>query len=259
MITDLKTLEGCTLCAADGEIGAVQDFYFDDQHWHLRYFVADVGAWLKTRRVLISPEVVGEPHWGEELLPVKLTKDEIRHSPDIDTARPIERQHEVALRQHYGWPPYWGNIYADEPIDLSLPEPVNAKSEADRHLHSARHLLGYRMEAIDGPIGHVDNFLIEDASWRVCYMVADTRNWWPHKKVILAPGWIHNFNRDERKVVVDLSRRQIEGSPVYDSSRPLRPEYTEQLHEHYGRSHYPDWDAAPSDPILRQTSGTQIN
>lgn len=258
MITDLKTISGCTLCATDGELGAVEDFYFDAAHWHLRYFVADVGAWLRSRRVLISPEAIGEPCWGEEMLPVNLTKDQIRHSPHVDTARPVERAHEIALQQHYGWAPYWGMTMADEPIAVPMPIPPIQEEPADPHLHSARHLLGYRIEATDGHLGHVDNILIGDADWRIHYLVADTRDWWPHRRVLLAPGWIRQFSRDQRQVVVDLTCAQIESSPAYDPHQPLHAEYTESLHAHYGQPHYPDWDASPDDPVTRNSSGTPV-
>lgn len=219
MITDLKTLEGCTLCAVDGEIGAVEDCYFDDRHWHLRYFVADVGAWLRIKRVLISPDSAGEPRWGEEVLPVVLTKEQIRHSPGIDTAKPMERQQEAALRRHYGWPPYWGMIYSDEAINPLAepvpPEPTGVEDAPEHHLHSARQLTGYRLQARDAECGHVDNFLIEDTDWRVTHLVASIGHW-PHRRVILPRERVQGFGYPNRHVILKATQAEVEGSPPYD-------------------------------------------
>ena len=41
-----KTLKGYQLESLDGEIGKVEEFYFDDHHWTIRYLVADTGNWL---------------------------------------------------------------------------------------------------------------------------------------------------------------------------------------------------------------------
>lgn len=263
MITDLKTIEHCTLHASDGDIGKVRDFYFDDQHWHLRYFVVETGAWLQSRRVLISPEAVGTPAWDRKALPVSLSIEQVRNSPSIDTAKPVERQHETELRNYYGWPPYWGMLYGDAgaglpvtPIEPS-PRPAHGarKEEGDPHLHSAGHVAGFHIEATDGRIGHVENYLIDDHDWAIRYLVVDTRNWWPGRKVLLSPGWIRAFKPVESLVCVDLSSAAIKGSPAYDPSLPLTAAYTSQLHDYYNRPRYPDWDPSPDDPSTRGSYG----
>ena len=55
MLYKSKTLSGHTCTGLDGEIGKVREFYFDDQHWAIRYLVADTEEWLAGRQVLISP------------------------------------------------------------------------------------------------------------------------------------------------------------------------------------------------------------
>ena len=46
-------------------------------------------------------------------------------------------------------------------------------------------MIGYHIEATDGEIGHVEDFLVEDSSWAIRYMIVDTRNWWPGRKVLV--------------------------------------------------------------------------
>ena len=96
-------------------------------------------------------------------------------------------------------------------------------------------MTGHAIEATDGRIGHVDDFLIEDRTWEIRYLVVDTRNWWPGKKVILAPQWIQKVGWDEACVTVDLTRAAIQASPAYDPAQQVTADYTNRLHDHYGR------------------------
>jgi hypothetical protein len=70
------------------------------------------------------------------------------------------------------------------------------------------------------------------------YMVVDTRNWLPGKKVLIAPSWISRVSWADSRVYVDVLRGRIEGAPEYDPSRPLVREHEARLYEHYGRRKY---------------------
>lgn len=253
MLKETKKMEGFSLRARDGTIGEVKDFYFDDYHWHVRYLVVSTGHWLKDRKVLISPEVVDAPDWHLRLFPVDLTMDQVRGSPDIDAAKPVSWQHEVQLQRHYGWPAYWD---ADSGIAVPVNEPTIPKfSEGEQpgaiandnlHLRSANDTKGYRIEAIDGLIGHVEDFLIGPETWRIWYLAVDTRNWWPGKKVLISPAWVTSVSWSESQVGIDLSRDSIKTGPEYDSEKQWSPDYAAQLHAHYGRPFDPRSHLSPT-------------
>ena len=95
MMRNVNDLRGYAIRATDGVIGTVVDFYFDDQDWGIRYLVVDTGNWLSGRKVLISPLALGLPDWMIRELPVSLTKSQVKRSPDIDTKKPVSRQHEA--------------------------------------------------------------------------------------------------------------------------------------------------------------------
>jgi len=246
-----RHLEGHALRARDGVIGKVKDFYFDDHQWYVRYCVVETGPWLHSRRVLISPAVMSQYDPAQQVFPVDLTMEQVRTSPDVDTEKPVSRQHEEALRQHYEWPAYWGGVIGagglEAPILTPTPVPYASEHDAtdgnqplkkrgDPFLRSANDTIGYHIEASDGPIGHVDDFLIGDRDWRIRYLVVDTRNWWPGKKVIVEPAWIVDVSWEKARVVVDLMRDVIRTSPPYDPTMSLSEDYAAALHEHYGRS-----------------------
>ncbi len=55
MLRNAKDLHGFKIRATDGELGTVDQLYFDDETWAIRYLMVETGGWLGGRRVLISP------------------------------------------------------------------------------------------------------------------------------------------------------------------------------------------------------------
>jgi hypothetical protein len=91
----LNRLRGGPVHALDGDIGTIADFYFDDDTWTVRYVVVDTGQWLRGRLVLIPLWALHLPDWDQARIPVRLTRQQVEHSPDIDTHRPVSRQVEA--------------------------------------------------------------------------------------------------------------------------------------------------------------------
>lgn len=244
-----KDLKGNTIVATDGDIGKVDDFYFDDKSWTIRYLVADTGNWLLGRKVLLSPIALGKADFSSGRVNVKLTKKQVEESPSIDTDKPVSRQHEAYYHDYYGYPYYWSGpylwgsmYYPGLPVDdqQRIEERRAEREEAgDLHLRSAAQVTGYHIEATDGDVGHVEDFIVDDETWEIRYMVVDTRNWLPGKKVLISPRWIDRVSWDDSKVYVSLSREAIENAPEYDPDA-LNREYEEKLHDHYHRPKY--WD-----------------
>jgi len=99
--------------------------------------------------------------------------------------------------------------------------------------------MGYHIEAVDGEIGHVDGFLVDDEAWAIRYIEVATRNWWPGKKVLVSPAWIERVSWTDSSVYVGLSREAIKSAPEYFGPTRITREYEDWLHLHYGRP--PDW------------------
>jgi hypothetical protein len=262
MLRSMKDLEDYAIRASDGNIGHVKDFYFDDEAWVIRYFVVDTGSWLSSREVLISPIAIGHPDWTNKVLPVSITKEQVRNSPDIDTDKPVSRQHEMRYLGYYGYPYYWGGaglwgegIYpglmmsgygAAYTVDPKAQEAYARADEArhqddDLHLRSCKAVMDYHIEASDGDIGHVQGLLVDEETWAIRYMIVNTSNWWLGHQVLIAPQWIKNVNWTEATVSVDLTRQAVKDAPPYDSTAQLDRTQEIGIHEHYGRPGY--WTA----------------
>ncbi len=266
MLRNTKDLNNFAIHAADGEIGHIKDMYFDDDAWVLRYFVVETGSWLSSRKVLISPVSVQEPDWYGKSLPVSISKSQVSQSPDIDTDKPVSRQNEEQYLGYYGYPYYWGGSglwgdamypYGVAPSYISnelgwaerqredeaaLADERLRHRNDDPHLRSCEAVNGYHVHALDGEIGHVSGFLVDEATWAIRYLVVNTSNWWMGHEVLIAPPWISGVHWSDKSVSVDLSRDAVKAAPLYDAKALLERDWEHKLHKHYGRTAY--WSRA---------------
>lgn len=245
-------LKGYAIEASDGLIGKVKTFLFDDTSWKIRWLVVDTGNWLSGRQVLVHPSAIGTPDHGREHLPVKLSKAQIENSPDIAQDRPVSMQMQSDLYGYYGWEPYWGPNFFGAPgvgmgggyiPGMSYPgggtqrmtEALEADvQDGDPHLRDMSVVRGYHMHASDGAIGHVENFLLDDADWVIRYLIVDTRNWWAGEHVLLAPYAVTQIDWNEEQVHLNVTREQVKASPKWDPLAIIDSQYERKLHHHYG-------------------------
>jgi hypothetical protein len=111
----------------------------------------------------------------------------------------------------------------------------------DAHLRSVQDVTGYHVQGSDDGIGHVVDFLVDDATWAIRYLVIETGHWWAGHKVIVAPEWAKRISFDERKVFMDMTREAIKNSPPWIEHGTVDRDYEARLHEHHGRAGY--WGA----------------
>lgn len=255
MLRKVNSLYGHSLQATDGELGNVKDVFFDDEKWTIRYLVVETGSWLNSRRVLISPYSIAGIDEIDESITVRLTQEQVRNSPDIDTHQPVSRQMEGDFSRYYGlgnyWigPELWGT--GPHPVTGAPNEGTGMPSRAeevlqqasdnpeDYHLRSADNVTGHHIQGTDDEIGHVEDFVFDDETWAVRYLIVDTRNWWPGgRKVLLATHWIDHIDWASSLVKVKLTQEQIRNSPEHDPDQPLDRDTEQTLHVHYGMRNY---------------------
>ncbi len=253
MFIKAKTLKGYRLDAIDGEIGRAKEFYFDDLHWAVRYLVADTGKWLTGLQVLISPYAMGDANKLKENITVNLSKKQIENSPSLFFDKPVSRQFENDYYGYYGWPSYWSGSemwgdYPDIMRDSKDWKPANQqKISGDSYLRSTNEVSGYHVQAIDGEIGHVVDFIIDDQTWAIRYLIIDTTNWFGGKKVLISPKWIALISWNDSKVFVNLNCEEIRQAPEYSVEALLTRDYETQLHRYYKRNVY--WNEKSEDRL----------
>jgi hypothetical protein len=253
MLWNASAINGYAIAASDGEIGTVSDFLFDDSSWLVRWLVVDTGNWLSGRKVLLPTSVLGHLDREAEKFPVRLTMQQVKDSPEIDTDRPVSRQMETSVYDYYGWSPYWGTGFymggygymPGMPGAMATSPYLAVRSRGDEiadaqrgnddlHLRSVEAVTGYHIHASDGEIGHVEDFLVEDADWSIHYLVVDTKNWWPGKKVLISPRSARDIDWTDRLVNLDVDRQRVKDSPPYDAATLVDRAYEKDFHSHYG-------------------------
>jgi uncharacterized protein YrrD len=253
MLCSTKELKGFALAARDGDIGHVRDAYFDDERWTIRHLVVNTGGWLSGRDVLISPHSIQGLDRSRRRVDVGLSRRQIEDAPGIETDKPVSRQHEISYYDYYGYPYYWGGaglwgmdaypMAGAPPVMPALRDPglpkeaaemaAREREAADPHLRSSNDVIGYDIQATDGAVGHIDDFLFDERSWAIRYAVVDTRNWLPGRLVLIVPQTIEGVDWIGRTARVKLTREAVKSSPPYDREAQLSDAEDERMRRHY--------------------------
>ena len=260
MLRNLNDLQDYAIRATDGDIGSVKDFYIDDQAWVIRYFVVEAGSWFSSKKVLVSPFAFGDPNWQDKVLPVSITREQVSNSPDIDTDKPVSRQHENDYLDYYAYPFYWGgaglwgaeslpnlampqfvstpSVIEPQPDNVVVDPPAAHHNSDDIHLRSCKVVMGHHIHASDGDIGHVQGMLVDDKTWALRYLIVDTSNWWGGHLVLIAPDWIREISWFDGMVSLNVTRQQVKDAPPYDASFQVDRVHEVTLHDNYGSIAY---------------------
>ncbi len=246
MLERLNRMRGWTIDGTDGEIGKIDDFLFDDTRWAVRYFVIDASSWLN-RHVLLSALSFDRFDADRKRGHVGLTRELVQNAPDTDLRQPLSRRDEALYAEYYQYPTYWGGIglwgTEETPRDLirirrTRSSDATQFSDQERHLKRVSQVLGFHIRALDGEVGHIDDFLVDNENWAIRYLLADTSNFIGGKWVLISPEWARNVDWNGLMINVDMNKEQVKKSPEYDPDKPISREYETRLYTYYHRPHY---------------------
>lgn len=228
MLQHIKDLYGSKLAATDGDIGHVQDFYFDDDSWVIRYLVADTGTWLTGRLVLISPHAFGRLDTAGRVMHINLSRKKIESSPSIETHKPVSRQYEIEYYSYYGWPDYWSGgamsglggfpmvtPHSRDTIEAQL---QNNRRD-DKHLQAIRGVTGYSIQTIDGMVGHVTGFVVDDKVWSIRDLIVEAGHWYSGKEIRISPSKVERVSFEESTIFVSLTKADIQRTAEAEEAR----------------------------------------
>jgi hypothetical protein len=247
VILSLKELQDRPVQALAGSAGRVEDFYFDDGDWVVRYLSVDSQDWLDGRRLLFSTRALGELDARGGAFQVQADREMIRNSPIFEQNQSFGREQEIELHDYYRWPFYWtpgdagglgpGSLAAYPLVELAEEMlETSGDSPLDNHtLHSFRQLTDCSIHARDGSIGKLFDLLVEGENWNIYYLIVNTGNWLPGRKVLVSPNWIQKVDWSTSHVDIDLNKETIRNSPEYDPSVKLDEDYNARLNRYYGK------------------------
>ncbi len=238
-IRKVRSLKGLKLKARDGDVGALKQVFFDDRDWTVRYLVVSTGVWFMGRDVLISPKSVIEVDQETDSLVVALSCQQIKDSPELSAGDTPSREYEEGFHDYYGLEPYWLN---DPALGVMLSADAveapaaGASPPPAAQLRSSDQMIGYVIQARDGDIGKVSDFLVDDEVWNVRYLEVDTGKWLAGRRVLLAPAWVDAIDWVSGQVGVQLDCDVIHSAPEYVPGRLLDRDYEIRLFAHYGKT-----------------------
>jgi hypothetical protein len=245
MMMHLRDFEGWTVKTRDnGDIGRVDDSYFDDERWVVRYFTMRANDWLGERLAPLSPRAIDGMDARNARICVTVTQQQLQQAPGFDVRFPATRYLEPSYASHLGFPYYWTGpgiwgptvVPAQPPAALQA-APIGLENPGPDtvHLQSTRDVSGSHIHTPDGPIGHVENFIVDDRDWAIRYLIVDTSNWIGGRTVLVPPSWAREVDWANQMVHVDVSREALASSPSYDPTVGITPEFERRLQAHYGR------------------------
>jgi sporulation protein YlmC with PRC-barrel domain len=266
MLLRAKTLKSYSMLASDGELGSLDDFYFDSDTATIRYFVGDTRTWFFGGKVLLSPLSFKEVDRSNERIAVHATKDQIKDSPKPESHEPITRKYEQELSSYYGWEGYWAGaatrrdmsgfqahapmmppIFNPEPIDSNPGVQADAnqaqdyQNDEDRLLVSVEDIKGYKVHSIGGEVGKIHDCVIDDEDWKIRYFVVNVGGFLNKELVLVSIEWLKDVNWRDHTITIDLDNELIEQAPEFTSDGPITREDEAKLYAHYNRPVY--WDA----------------
>ncbi|MGN8648093.1 PRC-barrel domain-containing protein [Gracilibacillus sp. HCP3S3_G5_2] len=233
MLYKASSIESCNVRASDDELGKVKDLYFDSEKWTVRYLVIDTMKWLPGLRVLLSPVSFDTVDLSNDQISVLASKQQIKDGPSVDEHRPVSRKKEMDLHAYYGWHPYWiGNglwgtadmpiAYQPNEVTREVMEKNESIDDGDPYLRSVNelkgHVTGYTVKAIDEDVGNVIDFVIDDQSWAIHYLIIDTGDWLPGKKIALLPELIDSIDWNKKELTINLKSDEVEKESIEDES-----------------------------------------
>jgi hypothetical protein len=226
--------------------GSIFEMYFDDLFWNIQYLLMTSENMEKDKIAIISHLALGKPDDKSKTIPIvgKQGRNEGKEKSTVlktkEEAESIDPIQIIELPEEYSTI-ISRNKKATKDLIITILKDKNAiYLPSTNHLRSHNEVLGYNIQAKDGDlIGHVDNFILEGNTWKLRYLIVDTRNWLTGgKKILLSPAWIEKINWSSNLVAIDLSKSSIIESPSYDPNKPLDNRFEMKLYKYYGRHHF---------------------
>lgn len=260
---DTQDLKNYTIQASDGDIGSVSEFYFDEEHFYLRYLVVNTENFLFRNLVLVSPISFTNINFEEKIIKLKITKKELEDSPGLDSVDVISRKYEKDYNNHFAWPYYWSAENSASAIGpYGMPwgyynqlgraprrtGEVNSdlvRNTDDSNLRSSREVRSYSVKGIGNEeFGHIQGFILDPNTLALKFVIIDTIHFLPSKHVLLRPEWIEEISWESKTVEFSFSKELIKSAPSYKRGE-LDEELIRKTDEHFiGTLHEETFDSS---------------
>ncbi len=242
MIRTMLELTDFELRAADGPLGPLQDLYFEDVEWVVRYLTADVSAWLPGLTVLLAPSALDSVDREHRTMRTRFDRRQMQNSPTAIEDDAVSKRN----MEHVGdptWQPFWlttssqlGATAPITPLRSGVSGEKTGETGSGADLRSAQELLGYAVECEGQRVGRVSDLAYDDETWKIQYLVVDTVAPAEERRILIAPDWTEAIDWVEPVVRLDLDCEAVGRAPGFEASTRVDEAYRRRLLEHYGRT-----------------------
>jgi len=240
MLRLLNELKNYTILTKDGESGKVIEFLFDDTNWIIRYAVINIRKWLSGGDMLVSSQSFEQPDATSKMFQISLVKEEIKNSPSLPKDRVISREYEKELIDYYNLPEYWSASRDEQNENNDNIEELKNKIKTTEEfkLRGVEKFEDFIVHATDSEIGNISNFLVDDETWMIKFIVVEAGKFLKAKKILLSPEWIAKIDWEYKAFTVNINAEKINNSPEFDPNKLFQKECEEVLYDYYGNPHY---------------------
>lgn len=242
MKRSLNELIRYAIKANDGLKGTVKDFLFDEESWTIRYLEADLGIVFPGKKVLIPTIFLDNPDWEKAQFPVHLTKEAIKNCPEREAHLSVSRAYEEELNKYYNINAYWPvskKTMSSPPMfntSMAVPVPrrLTNEDDLDTNLRSFKEVFGYYLVFNDKNKGYIKDFIIDDETWQLVYIVVDIGHWYSiSKEVMLAVSWMDSISYVDQTISINQNSSILKNAPGFDASSPVNVDYEKSIFDHY--------------------------
>ena len=231
MLRQMEALEKFKIIGKDGEVGELDDFFFDDGEWTVRELVIRSGDWLSGSRVLILPHSVIAIDTEQKAIAVSLTRQQIEEAPapPAESEELLGRYYEALLYEYYAFPFYWlgpevwGYTWHPNGVPIDAMDPKEAEQMArlresrSARLRSFNIVNGFSIACVDGSLGDVEDMIFDDENWTIQYIVVDTHKFLPSKNVLVPPRAVQEVAWQDATMHLDMKKADLKALPSFQS------------------------------------------
>ena len=198
MIVTTNRVYGSRLNTCDDEHVIVQDLLFDDRTWCVRYLVVRLRHLLIREDFLLTPEQIENTTPSVESFQTRLSVAEVRSLPRLLSNPSVAKQEELKAARMIAWEAYWTGLF-DRFTDFG-----------DPHLRNTRAVTGHQAFSLDGEVGFIDNFVVDDQDWTIRYLVVRLGKRKSSRRVMIDPQLVDSISWESHGVWVHLPKEAIE-------------------------------------------------
>lgn len=222
MLVKASVIRQCQAARGEASIGDVADLYFDEAGWRSCYLVVETGGLFSGKRSLVPLTYLESFDWPTRRLAMRITEAGLDAVGCNDLDKNVASQLEKHGAGYVAWPPP-----APKPegstaqVPLGNPNEPGTDDDGRPLLRSVKEVVGYAVEVTDGPCGHVDDLLIDDATWQVEFLLVNPRNFLPGTPRAVPAPWVEACDWLSRSMRMNLDKDRIRECPTYETNSAI--------------------------------------